>query len=522
MRARTPHVSKFRDHPFDFSDDERRDLYVEHVERERPLARGQRGGVLPRDVRGVEATTARAAARSGTSATARSSSSTRRRSCDELPGAHFLHVVRNPWSAYADTKKRPVPLSLAALHARLVPEPALRAARARALPRPLPPPAHRGHARGRARPSCASRIGLERLGRRWRRRAGTASRSPRCTRGGRSGRRRQKRTAPPPRSSPRRSATRCASGPACSWRRWATTTSSPDAVLVTGAAGFVGANLVRRLLADGARVVALVRPGATRGGSRGSTWTWSRPTCASRSPAALSLVYHLASHGAYSWQDDEATIRETNVLGTENALRAGRAGRRGGVVVRVRAQGPRARRGRGARAEQPLRGREGGGDRARAASGARSCCGSTPRTGPGRSRTGSCRRCSARRSEASCRRSCRRGSRGTSSTSTTSARRSSPLHGPRPPAASTTWVPAGRPPSPKSSRPCERSLGVEAEPRVGLDARPQLGHRDVGLEPGTDPRRARLGGADRARRTASPARSSGSGAGAARSATWCS
>ena len=30
----------------------------------------------------------------------------------ELPSAHFLHVVRNPWSAYADTKKRPVPLSL--------------------------------------------------------------------------------------------------------------------------------------------------------------------------------------------------------------------------------------------------------------------------------------------------------------------------------------------------------------------------------------------------------------------------
>ena len=25
----------------------------------------------------------------------------------------MLHVVRNPWSAYADTKKRPVPLSLA-------------------------------------------------------------------------------------------------------------------------------------------------------------------------------------------------------------------------------------------------------------------------------------------------------------------------------------------------------------------------------------------------------------------------
>ena len=30
----------------------------------------------------------------------------------DLPQAHVLHVVRNPWSAYADTKKRPVPLGL--------------------------------------------------------------------------------------------------------------------------------------------------------------------------------------------------------------------------------------------------------------------------------------------------------------------------------------------------------------------------------------------------------------------------
>ncbi|MCB9373844.1 MAG: sulfotransferase, partial [Microthrixaceae bacterium] len=30
----------------------------------------------------------------------------------DLPGAHVLHVVRNPWSAYADTKKRPVPMPL--------------------------------------------------------------------------------------------------------------------------------------------------------------------------------------------------------------------------------------------------------------------------------------------------------------------------------------------------------------------------------------------------------------------------
>jgi Sulfotransferase family len=31
----------------------------------------------------------------------------------DLPTSHVLHVVRNPWSCYADTKKRAVPLSLA-------------------------------------------------------------------------------------------------------------------------------------------------------------------------------------------------------------------------------------------------------------------------------------------------------------------------------------------------------------------------------------------------------------------------
>jgi hypothetical protein len=30
----------------------------------------------------------------------------------DMKGGHVLHVVRNPWSAYADTKKRAVPLSL--------------------------------------------------------------------------------------------------------------------------------------------------------------------------------------------------------------------------------------------------------------------------------------------------------------------------------------------------------------------------------------------------------------------------
>jgi hypothetical protein len=113
VRARTPHVSKFRDHAFEFSDDERRDRYIELVAesgRSRPAnveaffratfevwynrrSSGREGwyvGYSPILV--VDAETI----------------------LEELPDAHFLHVVRNPWSAYADTKKRPVPLSCAA------------------------------------------------------------------------------------------------------------------------------------------------------------------------------------------------------------------------------------------------------------------------------------------------------------------------------------------------------------------------------------------------------------------------
>ena len=57
-------------------------------------------------------------------------------------------------------------------------------------------------------------------------------------------------------------------------------------------------------------------------------------------------------------------IHDTNVLGTENALRAGRRVVVAGLLLGVRAEGARALRGRAARAEQRLRRREGGGHRA--------------------------------------------------------------------------------------------------------------------------------------------------------------
>jgi len=94
--------------------------------------------------------------------------------------------------------------------------------------------------------------------------------------------------------------------------------------LVTGAGGFVGANLVRRLLADGRDVVALVRPGGDAWRLDGLDVELVEADVREAVPAGFELVFHLAAHGAYSWQEDEAAIRDTNIRGTANALAAGR------------------------------------------------------------------------------------------------------------------------------------------------------------------------------------------------------
>jgi Sulfotransferase family len=113
VRARTPDVSKFRGRPFDFSDDARRELYVEHVSR---TGRSRANNVAAffcatfdawRDRRG----SGREWVYVGYSPIVVVDAET---ILGDFPEAHVLHVVRNPWSAYADTKKRPVPLSLRA------------------------------------------------------------------------------------------------------------------------------------------------------------------------------------------------------------------------------------------------------------------------------------------------------------------------------------------------------------------------------------------------------------------------
>jgi len=112
VRCRTPHVSKFRHLPFDMSDDERRDRYVAIVaERGRDRATNVSAFFAATfDTWKDHKKTGREVFHVGYSPILVVDADKVLR---EMLNAHFVHVVRNPWSAYADTKKRPVPLTLA-------------------------------------------------------------------------------------------------------------------------------------------------------------------------------------------------------------------------------------------------------------------------------------------------------------------------------------------------------------------------------------------------------------------------
>src|SRR5262249_55096518 len=111
VRARTPHVSKFRDAAFDFSDDARREKYERYVT--------GTGRSRSRNVDAFFRATRDAwrnyhhrdepAAWVGYSPNAVVDAD---KILADFPHGHVLHIVRNPWSGYADTRKRPVPMSL--------------------------------------------------------------------------------------------------------------------------------------------------------------------------------------------------------------------------------------------------------------------------------------------------------------------------------------------------------------------------------------------------------------------------
>lgn len=105
----------------------------------------------------------------------------------------------------------------------------------------------------------------------------------------------------------------------------------PSRVLITGAAGFVGANLARRMLGHGDELWLAVRPDSDRwrlkeieGEACIVEADLREPDAASRivSEARPRVVMHLAAHGAYSWQTDADRIFETNALGTRRLLEA--------------------------------------------------------------------------------------------------------------------------------------------------------------------------------------------------------
>jgi dihydroflavonol-4-reductase len=96
---------------------------------------------------------------------------------------------------------------------------------------------------------------------------------------------------------------------------------------VTGASGFVGANLVHELGARGHRVRALLRPGADLRGLAGAAY---EPVAGDITEAASSLAskmrgcdwcFHVAA--SYSlWLPDYAPMYAANVGGTESVIRA--------------------------------------------------------------------------------------------------------------------------------------------------------------------------------------------------------
>ena len=102
-------------------------------------------------------------------------------------------------------------------------------------------------------------------------------------------------------------------------------------IMITGGTGFVGANLVERLARDGHNIHLLVRQGY-------NDWRIKdflphlqfhvinlldadhlRTKVAAIRP---DWVFHLATYGAYSWQDDPHTAIQTNFLGTVNLVEA--------------------------------------------------------------------------------------------------------------------------------------------------------------------------------------------------------
>ena len=102
-------------------------------------------------------------------------------------------------------------------------------------------------------------------------------------------------------------------------------------VILTGGTGFVGANLARRLLRDGHEVHLLVRPNyqpwrieEIRPDVRLHELHLHDAEAVARVVSQIrpDWVFHLAVHGAYSWQTDWEQMVRTNIQGTMSLVSA--------------------------------------------------------------------------------------------------------------------------------------------------------------------------------------------------------
>ncbi len=112
VRIKTPQSSKFRDYPMQLSDRDRKAAFVAHMQG-KPRTRANLIEAFYR----ASADAWKDYRRSSKESTYVGYSPIIVVDADkivtDLPGGHVLQVIRNPWSAYADTKKRAVPLPLA-------------------------------------------------------------------------------------------------------------------------------------------------------------------------------------------------------------------------------------------------------------------------------------------------------------------------------------------------------------------------------------------------------------------------
>jgi nucleoside-diphosphate-sugar epimerase len=104
-----------------------------------------------------------------------------------------------------------------------------------------------------------------------------------------------------------------------------------ERVLVTGGSGFIGACLVRELIADGQDVHLMLRPESQKWRLAGVEGRYTRHDADLRDGAAVrsavrasrpDVIYHMATTGTFHFQSDRAAILTVNVLGTMNLLEA--------------------------------------------------------------------------------------------------------------------------------------------------------------------------------------------------------